>query len=39
MVKNSKSILKKHTCKLLEAKRICWKNIAKMKWAQLGGEK
>jgi hypothetical protein len=29
---------KAHLCKLLEAKRIYWRNRAKIRWAKLGGE-
>ena len=35
---NFRNALKKHQLKLLEAKRIYWKNRAKIKWAQLGNE-
>jgi hypothetical protein len=38
MEKNFRSILKKHIARLLEAKMIYWKNRAKIKRAQLGGE-
>ena len=36
--KNFRKILRDHIAKLLEAKRIFWKNRAKIKWARLGGE-
>jgi hypothetical protein len=38
MEKNFRKILKAHTAKLLETKRIYWKNQAKMRWAKLGDE-
>ena len=36
--KNFRAALKTHQLSLLEAKRIYWKNRAKVKWAKLGGE-
>jgi hypothetical protein len=36
--KNFQRILNNHTRKLLEAKRIYWKNRAKIRWATLGDE-
>jgi hypothetical protein len=38
MEKNFRKIHKAHTAKLLETKRIYWKNRAKMRWAKLGDE-
>jgi hypothetical protein len=38
MEKNFRKILKAHIAKLLETKRIYWKNRAKMRWAKLGDE-
>jgi hypothetical protein len=35
---NFRKALKAHTLKLLEAKRIYWRNRAKIRWAKLGGE-
>ena len=36
--KNFRKSLKLHLIKLLEAKRIYWRNITKIRWAKLGGE-
>jgi hypothetical protein len=36
MENNFRKILKAHTAKLLETKRIYWKNRAKMRWTKLG---
>jgi hypothetical protein len=36
--KNFRNIVENHTRKMQEAKRICWKSIAKIKWAKLGDE-
>jgi hypothetical protein len=38
MENNFRTILKAHTSKLLEAKRIYWKNRAKIRWINLGDE-
>jgi hypothetical protein len=38
MEKNFKRILEAHTRKMLEAKKIYWRNRAKIRWAQLGDE-
>jgi hypothetical protein len=38
MENNFKKILEAHTRKMMEAKRIYWKNRAKIRWAQLGDE-
>ena len=36
--RNFREILKKHILMLLEAKRIYWRNRAKIRWAKLRGE-
>ena len=38
LFRSFRKLLKTHVAKLLEAKRIFWRNHAKIKWAKLGGD-